>query len=67
MISNIGKSTRHASCLYSEEKAIKPTYLKLEFSQAPSNLENQLAGSRGDCKTRPPNSAISGLKGFWAE
>ena len=30
MISNIGKSTRHVSCLYSEGKAIKATSLKVK-------------------------------------
>ena len=55
MISNIGKSTRHVSCLNSEGKAIKPTNSKLvekyAFSQAPRNLKNRLAGSGGDCRT----------------
>ena len=55
MISNIGKSTCHVSCLYSEGKVIKPTILKHEekyaFSQAPRNLKNRLAGSGGDCRT----------------
>ena len=59
--SNIGKSTCHVSCLYFEGKAIKLTKLKLSakyaFSQAPSNLKNRLAGSRGDSRT--------GLQGLW--
>ena len=42
-------------CTYSEGKAIKLTNLKLSakyaFSQAPSNLKNRLAGSRGDSRT----------------
>ena len=59
--SNIGKSTCHVSCLYFEGKAIKLTKLKLSakyaFLQAPSNLKNRLAGSRGDSRT--------GLQGLW--
>ena len=55
MISNIEKSTCHVSCIYSEVKAIKPTSSKLvanyAFLQAPSKLENQLAGSGGDSRT----------------
>ena len=55
MISNNGKSIRHVSCLSSEERAIKPTNLKLVakyvFSQAASKLNNQLAGSGGDSRT----------------
>ena len=46
---------RHASCVNSEGKAVKPTNLKLaakcEFLQAPSNLKFRLAGSRGDSRT----------------
>ena len=40
---------------YSEEKAIKPTTSKLvakyALLQAPSKLQNRLAGSRGDSRT----------------
>ena len=53
MISKIGKSTCHVSCIYSEVKAIKPTlYLKFSakyaFCQASRNLKNRLAGSGRD-------------------
>ena len=57
MISSIGKSTRHVSCLYSEGEAIKPIYhvklvAKYAFSlRAPSNIKNRLAGSGGDSRT----------------
>ena len=55
MLSNIGKSTHHVSCIYSEGKAIKLTSSKLvanyAFLQAPSKLENRLAGSGGDSRT----------------
>ena len=55
MKSNVGKSTCHVSCLYSEGKAIKPTDLKLvakyPFLLAPSNLTNQLAGFGRDSRT----------------
>ena len=55
MISDIGKSARHDSCLNSEEKAIKSTNSKLvtnyAFLQAPSNLQFWLAGSGGDSRT----------------
>ena len=43
MILNIGESTHHVSCIYSEGKAIKPTNSKLVakyvFLQASSKLE----------------------------
>ena len=66
MISNIGKSTRHVSCINSEGKAIKPTNLKhvakYAFSHAPSNLKNWLAGSRGDWRTRFLGAHSFGIK-----
>ena len=70
MISNIGKSTRHVSCLYSEGKAIKPNNLKLvaKYSHATSNLKNWLAGSGGDCRNgqgRSPTQVNISAGGHW--